>query len=555
MLLTLLIACGPLNPTEPVTPAGPGSAVTPAKPAAAGDVSIELEKMAITGLLFEPNALYRPGMPLVDPNPRQRKPTLAQQRSIFSNARDPVLKQAQAAILATMLYKESKTASKEKEQEMLTEARQALRDAAAAAGKDVDEVTLRLLGSYELAVEPPDLAAAEKAWADLIAKDPKDKDLPYHKAWWVYALLKQWKNAEALAVVSGEALSEAQPELAYVTAWAKWRAGDGAGAWEAMLVAAKGWGNNAGKDAIELELVLLAGRTKIPYAQALPRLYEVLAAQQPAQQYNILVKLGPESYQFAGRWADGVAAIEEALKVIGAQVPPSDHAFLRYRQADFTVRLDTPEVAAKYARQAIEALKQCPKCTEKEKQDLISAVAILARLFHIMYATANDIRYYQPANDLYVLTIPLIADPARRASTNDDAQKLQSTLKNTKAGTGTHSKDAVGVTVERHSQEVKACYEERLVGNRTLSGTLVVHLESDQTGAIKGVSTEPKAGQADLAGVASCVAEHARKWNLPKRGMAGTTRIKATFTLTPNQPAKPAAAAPAPAAGAATPKT
>jgi hypothetical protein len=545
VLLTLLIACGPLNPVDPTTPAGPGSAAAPAKPAAAGDVSIELEKMALTGMLFEPNALYRPAMALVDPNPRQRKPTLAQQRSIVSNSRDPVLKQAQAAILATMLYKESKTAPKEKEVELLTEARQALRDAAAAAGKDIDEVTLRLLGRYEIWLE--DFPAAEKAWADLIAKDPKDKELQFNKTWLAYALLKQHKNAEALAAVSGEALSEALPELAYVTAWAKWRAGDGAGAWEAMLTAAKGWGNNFGKDAIELELVLLAGRTKIPYAQALPRLYEVLGAQQPAQQYNILVKLGPESYQFAGRWADGVAAIEEALKVIGAQVPPSDHAFLRYRQADFTVRLDTPDVAAKYARQAIEALKQCPKCAEKERQDLVSAVAILARLFHIMYATANDIRYYQPANDLYVLTIPLIADPARRTSINDDAQKLQSTLKNTKAGTGTHSKDAVGVLVERHSQEVKACYEERLVVNRTISGTLVVNLESDQTGAIKGVSTEPKAGQADLAAVASCVVERARTWNLPKRGMAGTTRIKATFTLTPNQPAKPAAAAPAPA--------
>ena len=36
---------------------------------------------------------------------------------------------------------------------------------------------------------------------------------------------------------------------------------------------------------------------------------------------------------------------------------------------------------------------------------------------------------------------------------------------------------------------------------------------------------------ADLAAVANCATEHARKWNLPKRGMAGTTRVKATFTI------------------------
>jgi tetratricopeptide (TPR) repeat protein len=534
MLLTLLIACGPMNPDAPANPTGGGGAGTgtsdakPGQPAAAGDVSIELDKFAVTGVVFEPNALNRPGMPLVEP---KRKLTLAQQRSVVTNSRDPVVKQAQAAVLATMLYKESKTADKDKEKELLGEARQALRDAAAAAGKEVDEVTLRLLGSYELAFE--DYAAAEKAWADLIAKDPKDKETPYHKAWWAYSLLRQWKNTEALAVVNAEPLSETQPELAYVTAWAKWRAGDGNAAWEALITAAKGWGTNTGKDVVDNDLILLAGRTKVPFAQAAPRLFEVMGAKQPAQQYDILAKLGSKSYQFAGRWTDGIAAIEEALKVIGAQVPPNDRSYLRYMQADFTVRLDTPDVAAKYAKQAIEAIGQCPKCTEKEKQDLISAVAVMARLFHIMYATANDIRYYQPANDLYVLTKPLISDAKRRADTNNDLETLQRTLKNTKVGTGTHGKDAIGVIVSRHLQEVQACYEERLVGSPKLGGSLVVTLDSDQSGAIKGVATEPKAGQADLAAVASCVAEHARQWNLPKRGMAGTTRVKVPFALAP----------------------
>ena len=35
-------------------------------------------------------------------------------------------------------------------------------------------------------------------------------------------LLKQYKNAEALAVVKGDTVSEKQPEHAYATAWAKW---------------------------------------------------------------------------------------------------------------------------------------------------------------------------------------------------------------------------------------------------------------------------------------------------------------------------------------------
>jgi len=527
-----LIACGPAQESGPKAPAGPGPATSPAKPTAAGDVSIELDKVELTGIVFEPGALNRPGMPLVEP---KRKTTLAQQRSIVANARDPVLRQAQAAVLATMLYQEAKT-NKPNEKALWTEARQALRDAAASAGKDIDEVTLRMVGSYELLLE--DYPAAEKAWADLIAKNPKDKEIPYFRAWQAFALLRQGKSAEALAVVKDEPLTDKQPELAYVTAWTKWRLGDHPGAWQAIVTAAKGWGNNAGKDAIELEVMLFAGRLKLPLQQVVPDLFAVFGATQPGPQYDVLAKLGLKSYQFAARWTEGVAAIEEAFKVIGAQMPPNDRPVLRYTQADYTVRLDTPDVAARYAKQAVEALSQCPKCTPQEKQDLISAVAIMARLFHIFYATANDIRYYQPASDLYALVIPLIADPARRQSISADAQTLQQTLKNMKVGTGTHNKDAINVLIGRHHQEVAACYEAGLVVNPKLGGTLVVTLDSDQTGVIKGVATEPKAGQADMAGVASCVAERAKAWNLPKRGMAGTTRIKATFGLSPKAPGK-----------------
>jgi hypothetical protein len=42
-----------------------------------------------------------------------------------------------------------------------------------------------------------------------------------------------------------------------------------------------------------------------------------------------------------------------------------------------------------------------------------------------MYATADDIRYYQPANDLYALSIPLCADPERRTDVTNDADTLQ----------------------------------------------------------------------------------------------------------------------------------
>ena len=159
----------------------------------------------------------------------------------------------------------------------------------------------------------------------------------------------------------------------------------------------------------------------------------------------------------------------------------------------------------------------------------------MGRLFHVLYATANDVRYYQPAHDLYSFTVDKIMDTALRTQAQKDQLTLAATLKNTKVGTGTHDKDAVGALLGRHNQEVQACYEAALAANPKLGGSLTVNLESDESGVIKGASTEPKAGLADLSAVAGCVAEHAKSWTLPKRGMAGTTRIKLSFSLAPRK--------------------
>lgn len=528
-LLCALVACGGTQETA-TGPTGGGAGAGGSKPAAAGDVSFEVPPIEIKGLVFEPEALGRPGMPLVD---AKKKTTIEKQRATFAAQKDPVQKQAHAAILATLLYQKSKD-DKANEKALQTEARQALRDAAQASGDKVDEITLRLLGSYELLLE--DYPAAEKAWASLIIKDPKNKELPYHRAWWGFSLLKQFKNAEALAAVANEAPSEKQPELAYVTAWAKWRNNDDAGAWTAIVAAAKGWGNNAGKDALDRDVYLFAGRSNVSLAETTPQMFAVFNAKGKPQQYEVLAKLGLQSYGFAGRWADGVAALDKAVELAGATVPVNDLPVIRYTQADFTVRLDDPVTSAKYAQQAIAAMPGCgAKCTEKEKQDLIYGVYGMGRLFHVLYATANDVRYYQPAHDLYVATVSLLMDATKRADAQKDMAVLEATLKNTKAGTGTHDKGAIGALINRHNQEVQACYEAALAANPKTGGNVTVELEADQTGVIKGVSTEPKAGIADLSSVAGCVTEHAKGWKLPKRGMAGNTRIKLVYALSPRK--------------------
>jgi tetratricopeptide (TPR) repeat protein len=533
LLLVMLVACAGTQEEsiKPIT----GLAPAPAKPMVSGDVSFEIPAFAIKGAVFEPNAIGRPDMPLYDP---KRPITLDKQRALVQRTRDLVQKQAQVAVLATMLYRESRResrADKPNEKALLTEARQVLRDVAQQAGaKAVDEVTLWLLGSYELALD--DYAAAEKAWQALLEKDPKDKNVPFSKevpfnpAWLGYALLKQFKNAEALAAMDFYKLDDTQPELAYVLAWARWRTGDNPGAWQAIITAAKGWGENANRDVLEQDVLLFAGRANIPLDQAILPLITVLATT-PLQQYGLIARLGLSGLGGIGRWADGVAALDKAVEIAGDTVPPNDRPVIRYSQADFTVRLDAPDVAARYAKQAIDALTSCGAKCDKDKADIVQRIYVMGRLFHNLYATANDRRYYQPAHDLYAWTIPLLDKPAERTDAQKVSEILEKTFKNIKAGTGTHDKGTLGALLAYHNPEIQACYEAALGANPKLGGTVTLNLESDATGVIKGQATEPKPGLADLPAVAGCVANHAKQWRLPKRGMAGSTRITMSYTF------------------------
>ena len=48
---------------------------------------------------------------------------------------------------------------------------------------------------------------------------------------------------------------------------------------------------------------------------------------------------------------------------------------------------------------------------------------------------------------------------------------------------------------------------------------------------MKGVSTEPAGGLADLAAVATCVGEHVKGWKFPKTDTTGTTRVTVPYKL------------------------
>jgi tetratricopeptide (TPR) repeat protein len=546
-LLLAMVACAGAHeeakPDSPAAAGAPGAPTAPVKKMASGDVSFELATTEVKGNLYEPDALGRPGMPLIDP---KRPVPIDKQRALVQSSKDPVQKQAQAAVLATMLYRQAKE-DKSKEKALWGEARQLLRDVAQQVGDaNVDEVTIRLLGSYEILLE--DYAAAEKAWASLIDKDPKSKELPFNRAYLAYSQLKQFKNAEAVTAIGGAAPDDKQPELAYVTAWAKWRTGDNQGAWQAIAAAAKGWGQNLRREELEQNVLMFACRGGITFEQAQPVL--IMMAQDKVQAmmpkkgkdskevkektqlfgYDLLAKLGISGFGLTGQWADAVAALNKAIEFGGDTVLPDDRVVMRYSQADYTIKLDTPDATVAFAKQTVDALAACPKCTDKDKTNYAQGIYQTGRLFHILYATANDKRYYQPAHDLYAMSLPLLP-AATQGQAQQDAAKLETTVKNIKPGTGTHDKGAMGALLVRHAPEVATCFENVLQRNPKLAGNLSVMLESDASGEIKGVATEPRAGQADMAAVATCAAERAKSWKLPKRGMPGTTRIKATFSL------------------------
>jgi hypothetical protein len=552
--LVTLGGCAGTQPEEATPPTTPGPAASaPVKRLTSGDVSFEVDRQDIKGQLYEPDpGLGRPGMPLVE---AKRKTTKEKQRDLVQKTKEPVAKQAQAAIYATMLYLEAK-ADKAKERDKLTEARNTLKEVADAVGdKAVDEITLRLLASYDLLLAPledarktrrEDYEAAEKAWQTLLAtveKDPKAKDVGDIRTGLAYTQLRLFKNADALATVSAAKPEDKQPELAYDTAWAKLRAGDNAGAWQAISAAAQGF-TDVNPDDLERDVLWFAGRADVPLDQATPTIAvlakaRATAAKQPQvqqrTQYELLARLGLVSYALSARWADAIAALDKAVAAGGDILPPNDLPVIRYSQADFTVRLDTPDIAAKFARQAIDAYKPCAdKCTAKDRADMIKGVYLLGQLFHVLYATANDSRYYKPAHELYELTTAML-EPAQQAEAQQNLKKLETTLKNTKVGTGTHDKGALGALLPRHDLEVQACYEAAIQTNPELAGNVVVNLEADAGGAIKGVATEPKAGAADLSAVAGCIANRVKQWKLPRRGMAGTTRIKVTFALAVKQ--------------------
>jgi predicted negative regulator of RcsB-dependent stress response len=216
-----------------------GKAAEPEAPPAptTEDQTFQAEKPTVLqGSQWSPDGLSRPSL-LFSEN--KKKVTLDKQRAIFKKAK-PAQKEAEAQLLATLLFQAIKN---EKEQAkiaaLVEEARGAFREVRGAAGDQVQLPTLRNLAALELGAG--DLAAAGQIYTEALAKFADSEHAPTLKTWLALVQLRQNQNAEALATLQGLTPAPATPELSYVIAWAKWRAGDNAGAIEAISAASRGW--------------------------------------------------------------------------------------------------------------------------------------------------------------------------------------------------------------------------------------------------------------------------------------------------------------------------
>lgn len=527
--LTVLLLGGACGAPQTAAPSPIGEGPGPvAPPPPAGDLTVELPKVELKGGTYKPEALGLPLMPFAEP---KKKTTLEKARAELAKAKEQEEREARAQILATLLFRASRSEPADKSKLMLEEARNGLRTALQGATQTPDVNTLRMLGAYEYLVG--DLAGSAEAWGKLVASFPQDKEVESFRTWWVYCLLLSNKNAEAAAVVKGVVPSVKAPELAYVTAWARWRTGDNAGAWQAMRAASIGWPDKTKATAVERDLILMAARTGAAVAEA-KLVASAFVGKDPAWQYSILFRFS-QFLTSSGRYPDTIAAVDAALQAGGAMVAQQDPPKLRFQQAELTLRFDDPVSGARLGKQALDALTTCgAACTDRA--DVVAAVQRIATFFHSIYGTSHDQRYYAPAKELYDGVLAA-TEAAKKPAVQQLIAQLEQTKKAIRPGGGVHDKEIVAALLGLHAQEVLACYENAMVpAVATFSGDLSLVLEFNAQGAVTGVTSTPPAGEADLAAVAKCASERARVWRLPARGKPGVSRVTLNYGLSLSTP-------------------
>ncbi len=520
-----LVGCGGAQTTGTGTGGG-GSGSGGGGAAGAADLTLTLDSRPIAGTVFTPEAIGRPALPQVQP---KKKLTLDRHRAELLVAKPDEL-EIKAQVLATRLFTDSRAetdkGNADAAKALLAEAYKVLQDVRGKTTGKTDVITLRMLGFH--AFTQQDLPGAASVFDELNTRFANDLAAPEFREYAAWAALRQHNYASAQAALGSFAPSVApagtaddvaivMAETAYIAAWARWGTNT-AGAFDAIRAAYAGWKSAGSRSAVEADLMLIAARSGAPVADAISSLVAGVAPEALPKALSSL----SNAYAGAGRFADASTIIDQAVKAGGATLPPADVAKLRFSQAQYAMRLGKPADAAAAAKVAIDAAP-----AGAVKTDLAAGALGLAKLFHTIYATALDESYYPPAKALY-----LVAAGAGQAEAEALTGQLDQTKTNSKTGSGKHDIAVVGPLVAMRELDIVACYEQALLAEPTLAGTLQLTLDVAATGTVAGATTTPPGGLTGLAAVGACVEQHARGWQLPARSMPGQTAISGTFTLT-----------------------
>lgn len=524
IVIAATVACGP-KPAPVPPPPPPTEAVAPPP---TEDITAELDQVALTGSRFVPEAVPPPPMPRVVP---AKKTTLAKERAAWKrlakSTRATAAERAAAAhVLATLLYDEARAKPADKAA-LLAEARAALQTIVDAAPGQADALTLEIAAA--LAFAAGDEAAAEPFLAELAGRFVNERAGLAAKAQLGFARLRQDRTAEAAAIVGYADPSTDVPELAYVIAWLRFRAGDGERAAGAIRTAATGWTDAAHRTPMLRDFLVMTARGGVPPADAA----ETIATLFPARdlRYAFTYQLS-KAYALAGRPDDAAAAIDLALAVVGDAVLKNDLAVYRTEQADYARQAGRIEDIAPALAAAKAAFDGCSTCAAEDKEALGEYAAKQATDLHHVYTRSGDPRYRAAAAAMYELLGTMATGEMGEVLAKQG--RLLASAPPPKAG-AQYPEALVGPLAAR-LQEPQACYEQVLQGEPALAGTVTLAIEVGQDGKVNGAAGDPPAGDAGLAAVSRCLEARARAWTLPSRPIAGVARVTLSFALSPAAP-------------------
>ncbi len=553
VIVALAPACGGTTPQTPTTPEKVETPTTNTQ-----DIVLDkYPEVTLEGMRFKPQALGLPGMWKITP---PKRATIKKYRRLVAKPDAPP---ATVQVFAGLLWNESNdvyqqslqaeaAAAVEKDQQkqgkmmlkseqlkakiapLRQEAVDALNALAARVGDDVEEITLQMLSVGEMTLGNDDAATA--AYEKLVEKYPESNNIDNYKTWLTYLYLKAERNEDAYKLVADWNRDNLAPSIGfmanYVCAWTHFREGKLADARDEIGAAALGWKGD-GRDAVSYEVLLMNGRAGAPVAEV-DALLASMYGDSVGARYRALYTL-KQAYFLAGFYKQAIDVLDllASGKVL-AEVPPNDQVAFPYEKSALELRLNDPAATADSIIKAYELLGPCgDKCTADYADAVTNAIHQYATLFHTIYATSMDEKYYEPAKKLYDYYLNKVPKRDNTDVILGYASRLKDTKENANPSQGKHDSEAIGKLLGLRYDVVVGCYEQVLQGEPGLTGKIKLTIDVKETGEVTKVEADPPAGDSGMGAVDKCLIERIGTWTLPGRTVPGTTAIVWPFLLKP----------------------